>query len=400
GDLVAQVRAVAARHAGQAGIVYVIRRRDTESLAGALARHGLRCAAYHAGLDAETRRRVQDDFLSERLDVVVATIAFGMGIDRSDVRFVVHGALPKGVEQYSQETGRAGRDGLPAECALYYSGSDYHTSRQLLERTATEAEANGVEGARAELAGNLERLDEMWRFAGSAACRHRYLVEHFGGRYAPPAASAPGCGACDVCLGELNPIADAQVYAQKVLSCVVHCRQSRGAAHVANVLRGSDVAKVREAGHDRASTFGLLKDRPLTEVRSVIDQLVSQGHLVVAPGEYPTLSLSRTGVAVMRGEQPVTLFEPPTPPKKAPRGRPAPILEAPDVDEALVEKLRALRRNLARERGVPPYLLFNDRTLVDLVRKRPTNASELLDVEGIGAKKAADLGALLLAALA
>jgi ATP-dependent DNA helicase RecQ len=180
----------------------------------------------------------------------------------------------------------------------------------------------------------------------------------------------------------------------------VHCRQSYGAAHVTNVLRGSENQKLTQLGHDRFTTFGLLKDRTQSEVRSFIDQLVGKGLLAVAPGPYPTLAMTRDGVEVMRGDAPVELFRPPTPPKRAARGRPAPILDAPDLDPSLLERLRGLRRRLARERAVPPYLLFNDRTLVDLARRRPSDELELLEVDGIGAKKAADLGPLILEALA
>ncbi len=423
-ELLPQVLKVIRRHPGAAGIVYVVRRREAEELAQSLARQGLRAAPYHAGLEAEERRRISADFQSERLDVVVATVAFGMGIDRSDVRFVIHAALPKGVEQYSQETGRAGRDGLPAECVMLYSGSDYHGWRNLLERSAAEAEANGAEGARAELESNLKRLSELWAFAGSVICRHRFLVEYFGGRFEPRQAAAPeadpasagGCGACDVCLGELESVPAADVIAQKVLSCVVKCRQGRGAAHVADILRGQASAKVVEAGHDQLSTFGLLREWEAPQLRSFIDQMISQGLLRVATGQYPTLGITHAGVEAMRGERPVRLFKPARPPadatrrrnrdNRAPRssGRPSPILDGRlgddlQVDAELVERLRSLRRRLAKERAIPPYLLFNDRTLLALCERRPQTPEELLQVEGIGQKKAADLGPLLLEAL-
>jgi ATP-dependent DNA helicase RecQ len=399
-DLVRQVHQVAERHAGQAGIVYVIRRTDTESLAASLVKLGVRADAYHAGMSSDARTKVQDAFLSERLDVVVATVAFGMGIDRSDVRFVVHAALPKGVEQYSQETGRAGRDGLPAECLMLYSGSDYHGWRNLMERSAGEAEEAGMEGARAELEANLARLSELWRFAGGANCRHRFLVEHFGGTFE---AQPEGCGACDVCLGELEHVADSGVLAQKILSCVVHCRPGRGAAHIADVLAGKRTAKLVDLGHDQFTTFGLCSEYSTAELRSFLDQLVGQGHIAVASGRYPTLSLTRDGLLAMRGEVDVKLVRPvlPKPAKRAARtGRPAPIVDDPELDSELVEKLRSLRREMAREKGLPPYVLFNDRTLVALVQRRPKTIEELLTVEGIGQKKADTLGEVLLEALA
>jgi ATP-dependent DNA helicase RecQ len=203
-----------------------------------------------------------------------------------------------------------------------------------------------------------------------------------------------------VCLGELAPEPEAQVIAQKVLSCVVHCRQGFGAAHVGNVLRGAQSARLEQLGHHRFSTFGLLRDRSAAELRSYIDQLVAKGLLRVAPGEYPVLGLTREGLAVMKGEAQATLFRPPRPVKRAASGRPAPLLDDPQLDGELVERLRRLRRDLARERSVPPYVLFNDRTLVDLAGRRSSSMQELLTVVGIGAKKAADLGPLLLACLA
>ena len=409
-ELSTDVYGVVSRHAKEAGIVYVLRRKDAESLAADLAGRGVRCRPYHAGLDGAERRRVQNDFLSERIDVVVATVAFGMGIDRSDVRFVVHASLPKGVEQYSQETGRAGRDGLPSECVMFYAGADYHGWKNLMERSAAEAEEAGIDTARDELAESLARLSELWGFAGSAVCRHRFLVEHFGGAFH---AHEDGCGACDVCLGELERLEDSTVLAQKILSCVVHCRHTYGAGHVANVLRGANTARIRELGHDAFTTFGLLKDMPQAEIRAAIDQLVSKGHLLVAPGQYPTLALSKSGADVLRGEREVELFQVRRPKSVAgrtasrdrargPRGAAGgpPILDDPNLDTELVESLRALRRRLAAERGVPPYVLFNDRTLVDLVAKRPTNDDELLEVVGIGRKKLEDLGPILLDALA
>src|SRR5688572_29567741 len=218
GDTAAQVLAVIRRHAGEAGIVYCLRRADVDALAASLARAGVRCVPYHAGLDAATRKRNQERFLAESVDVIVATVAFGMGIDRPDVRFVVHAALPKGVEQFAHETGRAGRDGLPAECVLFYSGADYHGWKQLQERSAAEARANGVEIDPSEAQNALARLSEMYGWATSAICRHKFLVEHFGQAWTPQEAAAPnggaGCGACDVCLGELATVADSQRIAQ------------------------------------------------------------------------------------------------------------------------------------------------------------------------------------------
>ena len=399
-NLLGQVSEVIARHDGQAGIVYALRRKDVEGLASDLAKKGLRVQPYHAGMDADRRRQVQEDFQNERLDIVVATVAFGMGIDRPDVRFVIHASLPKGVEQYSQETGRAGRDGLPSECVLLYSGSDYHGWRNLMERSAQESELAGQQNARDELDASLERLGELWAFAGGAQCRHRYLVEYFGGTYE---AQPDGCGACDVCLGELAQVEDPVPIAQKILSCVVRADQRYGAAHITDVLRGADTARIRQTGHDRLTTFGLLKDLSRSDVRMFIDQLVSAGHLGVAPGPYPTLHLTQSGLAVMKGEQGVEFFRAPKPKSSGKKRRNALEElqeEGHSVDAGLFEALRQMRRAEAAERGVPPYILFNDRTLAALAAHKPTDRASLLAIKGIGEKKAADLGPLVLRTIA
>ena len=396
-DLVAQVESVIARHSGGAGggagIVYCLRRADVEDLCAKLRERGVRCEPYHAGIDPADRRRTLRAFQTEALDVVVATVAFGMGIDRPDVRFVVHASLPKGVEQYSQETGRAGRDGLPSECVLFYGGADYHGWKGLIEHSARDARANGALNAGADLDGALERLSHMWNLATGALCRHRALCRYFGETDAP---ANTLCGACDVCLGEIARVADGQVLAQKILSCVVKTGQRFGATHVTDVLRAADTERIRQTGHGDLSTYGLLADRSAREVRAWIDQLVGQGHLRVADGDYPTLYLSKSGVEVLRGEREATLLAPAAPkarPKKAETTVPAP-------DEALFEHLRQVRRDLARERGVPPYVIFNDRTLLAMAARKPASPGEFRTIPGVGDKKALDLGPIFLASIA
>jgi ATP-dependent DNA helicase RecQ len=400
---VAQIAEVARRHDGQAGIVYCITRRETEELDAALRGRGVKSAAYHAGLAAGVRKRVQDSFQAEEIDVVCATVAFGMGIDRTDVRFVAHAGLPKGIEQYSQETGRAGRDGLAAECVLFYSGTDFYTWKSLMERAQAEAEGGGQRLDRQALDASLARLSQMMAYTTKLVCRHRQLVEHFGQRYEPPQAPGErdeGCGACDVCLGELAPQRESQVVAQKILSCVVRVGQRYGAAHVTDVLRGADTARMRQTGHDQLSTFGLLKEHSTGEVRGFIDQLVGLGHLGVEGDRYPTLYLTQSGVSAMKAELPVTLFAQPAPARER-RKRAAPAAElVPEADPDLFEALRRLRRELARERGIPPYLIFSDRTLAELSARRPASAAEMLQVKGVGERKAADLGPAFLAAIA
>ncbi len=408
GELLAQVLSVIKRHPDQAGIVYALRRRDVEEHALALQRAGVKALPYHAGLEPETRHRNQEQFLNEEVDVVVATVAFGMGIDRADVRYVVHANLPKGIEQYMQESGRAGRDGLPAECVLLYAASDWHSWKNLLERSAREGE-----GSPEDVDAAVKRIGQMLAFAGGASCRHRYLVEHFGETWADRATgdavdgaseTTGGCGACDVCLGELASLPEATVVAQKILSCVVRCEQRFGAGHIADVLRGADSERVRQHGHDQLTTFGLLSSQSSREIRHCVDQLVAQGLLAVADGDYPTLAVAPSGREVLRGQREVKLFALPKLAKTS-RGRPTLARMAADdealaVDDALFETLRKLRRELAHTRGVPPYVIFNDRTLAELAARKPSTPEEFRACKGVGDKKAADLGPAFLEAIA
>ncbi|MGD8816073.1 MAG: RecQ family ATP-dependent DNA helicase, partial [Acidobacteriota bacterium] len=383
-----QVRDVLSRHAGEAVIIYCISRKDTEKLTELLEGDGHRVACYHAGLDAEQRHATQEAFASEQLDVVVATVAFGMGIDRSDVRCVLHAAMPKSVEHYQQETGRAGRDGLTAECVLLHSPADALKWRTVLERSSADGSEGGevAEGLQAA----LELLDEMRRFCAPGRCRHRSLSEYFGQRYeAPEGAQAEGCGACDVCLGETEGVVDGTREAQMILSCVARVEQHYGMGHVVDVLRGADTERIRSLGHDRLSTWGLMKERDRKEVMNLTFQLLDQELLARTEGEYPVLHLNDASLEVMRGERAVQLV--PVKVKKArTTAREAASWEG--VDRDLFERLRTLRSELARERDVPPYVIFSDASLQDMARRRPATPEEFLEVHGVGDKKLADLG--------
>ncbi len=382
-DVRAQTLDVLGRHAGQAAIVYCLSRRDTESLSDWLKSHGLRASHYHAGLEAAERRDTQEAFAEERLDVVVATVAFGMGIDRSDVRCVVHAALPKSIEHYQQETGRAGRDGLEAECVLLYSPADVMRIESLLQKSARE-----VEGGDDVATAGHALLNEMRRFATGLRCRHKSLSEYFGQAY-----PRPHCGACDVCLEEVEGVADATVTAQKILSCIARAGERFGATHVVDILVGADTARVRQWQHEGLSTFGLLKDQPRKAVTSLLYQLIDQGLVERTGGERPVLRLNERSWAVMRGQQAVRLVQPKAGPVAAARFDEA---SWEGVDRGLFDSLRDFRRRLAEARGVPPYVIFNDATLRDLARSRPSSLPGLSLVRGIGERKLQDLGAALL----
>ncbi len=375
-DGYAQVLTVLGRHPSEAAIVYCITRKETEALAARLASDGIRAAAYHAGLDPETRRRAQDDFAEERIDVVVATVAFGMGIDHSNVRCVIHAAMPKSIEQYQQETGRAGRDGLEAECVALYSAADVLKWNSLLQRNADSVDTQ------------KELLRHMQRYCRGLHCRHRVLSEYFGQAY-----DKTDCGACDVCLGEVEGLIDATVEAQKILSCVARTGQRFGIGHVIDVLVGAQTERVRRLGHDRLSTCGLMHDVPRKQLTSMVYELIDQELLDRTSGDRPIIMLNDASWEVLHGRRPVQL-----PRRASTRARRAAFdtTSWEGVDRELFERLRRLRREIARQRQVPAYVIFSDATLRDLARKRPATIVELRSVHGIGDRKQADLGPLVI----
>jgi ATP-dependent DNA helicase RecQ len=365
-----QIVEVVERHRSEAGIIYCARRKDVDTLTAKLRRAGYDAAAYHAGLTQEERRNAQDAFASEKTDLVVATVAFGMGIDRSNVRFILHTAMPKSIEHYQQETGRAGRDGLEAECVLLYSAADAMLWKSMIEES------------------QVQHLNDMDRFASGVVCRHRALVEYFGQRYA-----APSCNACDICLGETEDVADALIVAQKIVSCVFRVGQSFGVGHVVAVLRGEETDRVMQRRHNELSTYGLLKGFARNEIRDWIWQLIGQGFLAQTGDEYPVLRLSETSRALLRGETTVRLRKP-IARKKAARA----VVDAP-VDNSLFEALRRWRRAEAQERGVPPYVIFSDRTLREVASARPSTLLDLRGIYGIGDAKLEAFGAAVLAVI-
>ena len=375
-----------ARHRGEAGIIYCISRREVEMLATWLTGEGIPALPYHAGLSEAERSRHQDEFLGERVDVIVATVAFGMGIDRSNVRFVVHAGAPRSIEHYQQESGRAGRDGLEAECLLIYSAADFMKWRVMLENNGELTDASTT------------LLRQMEQYAASVGCRHKYLAEYFGDRYAKD-----GCGACDYCLDELEPSATPVLVARQILSCVARVGQRFGATHVASVLRGHASDQVVARGHDTLSTFGLLPDASVAEVRGYIQQLRAYALLRTTDDVYAVLTLTTQGLELLKDETScpdLRLARQRTPRKDAPRARSRVDTESWEgVDRALFDRLRAVRLETARERAVPPYVIFHDATLREMARLRPDSLQTLRAVKGVGARKADDLGERFLSAI-
>jgi ATP-dependent DNA helicase RecQ len=407
-----QVLEVLGRHRGDAVIVYCLSRKDTESLAEFLRKEGFGAAAYHAGMAADRRARVQEDFAEERLDVVVATVAFGMGIDRSNVRAVVHMTMPKSVEHYQQETGRAGRDGLESECVLFHSYADVVKWNSITESSAEEARAKLEESGAADdafaaleesVAQGRAQLESMQRLASSPVCRHRWIVEHFGQRFEPSvrderSPDGGNCGACDVCLGEVRMVQDSTTVARKLLSAVVRTGQRYGAAYVADVARGAETEEVARRGHASLPTYGALRGEDRAALVNYVFQLVEHGLLARTDGEHPVLVLTEAGHRALRGGLEV-------PRRAPPRGRgrkhaaSKAVHGAHEVDQALFDRLRSLRRELAAARGVPPYVIFSDATLLELAGRRPRTLEEFATVKGVGERKLADLGTTFLAAI-
>jgi ATP-dependent DNA helicase RecQ len=374
-----QLQDVLGRHRGHAGIVYCTSRKEVDALAAWLCETGVRARPYHAGLGDGERARNQDAFLDEHADVVVATVAFGMGIDRSDVRFVVHAGAPQSLEHYQQESGRAGRDGLEAECVLIYSSADFLKWRVMLERNGE------LTAARRGLLRDIER------YAAAVGCRHKHLLAYFG-----EADARENCGACDFCLDELEAVPDAAVLARKVLSCVARVGQRFGAGHVASVLRGAETEQVMGRRHHTLTTFGLLRDASIPEIRGYVEQLIAHRLLRQTDDEYPVLTLTEDGIALLKDAAALpglALARQRRPVRgEAPRRAAIETESWQDVDRDLFERLRALRLDIARSRGVPPYVIFHDTTLREMARLKPRSVSDLLSVRGVGARKAEDLG--------
>lgn len=371
GALMKQLRDVIEQHKNQPGILYCMRRKDVDEISKSLNDLGYRNLPYHAGLSDEARKSNQEEFLRENVDIIVATIAFGMGVDRSNIRYVIHTAMPKSIEHFQQETGRAGRDGLPADCYMYYSGGDYGTWKSLL---ADSSESDVM----------LKKLGELYDFCARPQCRHKSLANYFGQDYAPES-----CGACDFCLGEVDMVEDPLTTGQKVLSCVARVKQSFGADHIADILKGNETEAVLKWGHEKLSTFGLMNSETKTFIRFMIEQLVGQGFLK-REGEYNTLSITEAGKSLLKGGLIPKLAKPASREKKKAIEKKQSSRRAEDwenVDEALFEVLRSLRAKIARDKSVPAYIVFSDKTLKDMAAKRPQDREAFAGIYGVGEAK-------------
>ncbi|GAA3709331.1 ATP-dependent DNA helicase RecQ [Oceanisphaera sediminis] len=369
-----------AEQPGHCGIVYCSSRKRVEEVAERLLARGHKAASYHAGLPLELRQSVQERFIRDDLDIVVATVAFGMGIDKPNVRYVVHYDIPKNIESYYQETGRGGRDGLPAEALLLYDPGDVGRVRRLLENSDNEQQVQ-VE---------LYKLNVMAAFAESLTCRRQVLLNYFGEYQREP------CGNCDICLDPPKSY-DGTEDARKALSCVYRVGQHFGVIYVVEVLRGADTQRIREHGHDKLSTYGLGKDKSQEHWVSVIRQLIHSGLLTQNITRNMVLQLTEAARPILRGEAGLQLAEPRLVRVKQ-KDKGEAVLSRPE-DRALFKELRQLRKQLAVEADVPPYVVFSDATLTELARYRPKTEPELLGINGVGQRKLERYGEAFLALL-
>jgi len=384
------LRFITTQHDGESGIVYCMSRRKVEKTAEWLTSGGVHALPYHAGMDKASRIQSQQRFTKDEGIVIVATIAFGMGIDKPNVRFVAHLDLPKSLEAYYQETGRAGRDGLPSDAWMCYGFGDAVLIRQMLERSDAPTERKRVEHL---------KLNALLGYCETASCRRSVLLRYFGDDH------DGGCGNCDTCLHPVKTYEGTTV-AQKALSNVFRTGQMFGAGYLADVLLGAEDERIHRNGHDRVSTFGVGSDLDRNGWMSVYRQLVAAGMLAVDP-EHGGLRLASGSQPLLRGDEGIELRHDAVP-QQVKRGksrqrsgssRPFAELPADSEDQSLFEALRSKRLELARDQGIPPYVIFHDRTLVELVLLRPSSLAEMLQVPGVGDAKLAKYGEVFLGVL-
>lgn len=354
----------------QSGIIYASTRKEVERLTLMLDKQGVPVTMYHGGLSKQERQMNQDDFLFDRLPVMVATNAFGMGIDKSNVRFVIHDQIPGSLEAYYQEAGRAGRDGLPSEAILLFKLNDVQIQRFFIDQSEMDDATKARE---------YDKLQLMAQYANTPQCLQQYILNYFGEQ-------APACGQCSNCLDERES-QDITVAAQQVLSCVKRMGERFGKTLIAQVLTGSRVERVKHFQFDRLSTYGLMKSDSQKKVSELIDFLTASNYLVADGGQYPVLKVSAAGIDVLRGQQQV--FR-----KAAVQAK-----QSLPVNDELFEQLRQVRRELAESQGVPPFVIFSDRTLRELCTTMPTTLDEMLSVHGIGESKIEKYGEQFLSIL-
>ncbi|NPV93462.1 MAG: DNA helicase RecQ [Firmicutes bacterium] len=363
-DKFAQLQLYLKSARGKSGLIYASTRKTVEAVWEKLNKKGFPAARYHAGLPEDERSRNQEDFLYDRVPLMVATNAFGMGIDKSNISFVIHYNMPLSMESYYQEAGRAGRDGQAAECVLFFSSSDIATNKFLIEHS----------GENTDKTGDYQKLNEIVDYCHTDRCLRAYILDYFG-----ETGASEHCGRCGSCNRDTEST-DITTEAQMILSCIKRMGERFGSGMVADVLRGGSTEKIRAMGFDRLSTYGIMSRYPRDTVKELISFLTAEKYVTVKGDQYPVLGLDRTAYEVLRGGVSVSIR------RSIARRKPA-VETKTAVDKSLFEMLRAVRREIAEEHNVPPFVVFPDTTLNDMCRKRPTSEEEMLKISGVGAYK-------------
>ncbi len=369
------------KYKDKASIVYCFSRKDTEKIVDKLKDNGIKAVCYHAGLSNEVRKRNQELFVKDKVNVIVATIAFGMGIDKPDVRLVVHTSFPKSIEGYYQEIGRAGRDGLPSECVLFYSYGDKRKHQFFIDMIEDAEEKKRAE----------DNLNEVIRYCDLLSCRRRFLLNYFDDNY-----SKDFCGNCDRC-NSVEDKFDASLVAKKILSAVIRLGNKFGKSYVVDVLKGSTSKKVLNFGHNRLSVYGIVDDFSRDELLQIVDSLIALGFLYRGEGRFPVVSVTKKGIEFLKSDEPLMLnfvknrFE-----KNKFIDVKKQKSDFSGYDVEVFEKLRVLRRRLADERNVPPFMIFGDVSLKDMAKNLPSNEDEFLAIHGVGNAKLEQFGKMFL----
>ena len=364
-DVEQQLLAFLVSHEAESGIIYRTTRDSVETTAAFLAGTGIKALPYHAGLSADVRQRNQEAFSRDEVQVIVATVAFGMGIDKSNVRFVVHADLPKHIEAYYQETGRAGRDGAPALCQLFFSRGDIPKIRYFIDQIADEQER----------AIAMAKLNQTVRFASHNACRRKQLLSFFGETY-----GGDNCGACDICTGSVQQV-DISLDAKVLMSAMARTSERFGILHVIDVVMGADTKRIKELGHDQIKTFGAGRDKDKNHWRFIVDELLAQEMIKQDGDRYPVLKLTAKGAESLTGKGQIFGLKREEAKKAAGKRKAA---AAGGYDETLFEQLRSVRKKIADEQHVPPYIIFSDKTLHEMCRHFPKTASAMRQINGVG----------------